>query len=440
MHISRLALDHFRSWEQCVIDLKPGVTIVHGANGMGKTNLVEAIEYIATGSSHRATGSLPLVERGRTTATVRVNVSDDDGHDTGRDAENDSELDAGDADDDTGGIGNVTTYEVTIAARGANRARINGGASRYMRDIVGAIPCVTFAPEDQRLVSGDPASRRTFINQAGVQLVAGYAERVQTCTHIAKQRAALLKQLGARDAAADTSAALSGLEVWTGQFIEAGVELTRMRAAIVERLSQPFAHIYRQLAGDDQQAGLTYEPSFDEVLLYERPEPEISRHFQRLYPGEVARGQNLIGPNRDDMTLTLNGMPAREFASNGEMWTLALALKMALYQLVAEQRGTRPVVILDDVFAQLDESRRGQILDFARQQHQVIITVAATGDIPDLADITADGSTPVTLIDVAELKAAQERLLHPELAYPATTQTGPTDHAAATNRTAGALA
>lgn len=418
MHITRLALDHFRSWEQCVVDLQPGVNILSGANGLGKTNIVEAIEVLSTGSSHRATGSLPLVEKGATTATVRVNVE-------------------GDSD---GGTEGVTTYEATIAAKGSNRARINGGTSRYMRDIVGDIPCVTFMPEDQRLIAGDPASRRTFLNQAGTQLIPEYAEHLQTCTHIAKQRAALLKQLGNRDRADMSSnmtdAALSGLEVWTGQFIDVGVVLTQIRADIIARLNDPFTRIYAQLAGLDQQAGLEYEPSFDEVLLYEQPKPEISKHFQRLYPGEVARGQNLIGPTRDDLTITLNGMPAREFASNGEMWTLALALKMALYELITEDRGMKPIVILDDVFAQLDESRRSQILDFACQQNQVIITVAAIGDIPDTVrenisqnnvagDMSTKGDLHVTVIDVADLVEKQEKLLHPErlfAALPNTTQ------------------
>ena len=136
-----------------------------------------------------------------------------------------------------------------------------------------------------------------------------------------------------------------------------------------------------------------------QVLLFDEPAAEISRHFQRIYPGEVARGQNLSGPQRDDLTLRLNDMPAREFASNGEMWTMALALKMALYEVVSAQRDVKPIVILDDVFAQLDESRRGQILDFARRQDQVLITVAAASDIPQ-------GEAHV--IDVAALRAQSQ--------------------------------
>lgn len=413
MYVSRLALDHFRSWEHCVVDFDAGVTILQGANGLGKTNLVEAIEVLSTGGSHRTSSSLPLVQRGATTATIRANVTDTAvaAHAATTTTSAADTADTADAAART----DTTTYELTIAARGANRARINGGNSLYMRDVVGRIPSVAFTPEDQRLVAGDPATRRTFLNQAGALLVAGYTGRLQTISKIAKQRAALLKQLGdgtgrAGGIAAAADAALNGLEIWTGQFIDLGVALTRDRRAIVERLAEPFAAIYRDLAGDGEHAALVYEPSFDEVFLYDDPMPRISEHFQRIYPGEVARGQNLIGPHRDDLSIMLDGMPAREFASNGEMWTMALALKMALFEVVAAERGVKPIVILDDVFAQLDESRRRQILDFAGRQDQVLITVAAASDIPDMID-----ATDAHVIDVADLKRRQDAYLHPDL-------------------------
>ena len=352
MHISRLALDHYRSWDHCVLDFEPGINILQGSNGLGKTNIVEAVEVLSTGSSHRTSSSLPLVEKGHPSATVRANVED---------------------------AGEQRTYEITIAARGANRARVDGGKSQYMRDIVGLVPSVSFTPEDQRLVSGDPATRRNFLNQAASLLLPRYAQSLQQFTHVAKQRAALLKQLSdgsGIDPEYGRQAVLSGLEVWTGQFIALGVQLTKDRNDVIGLLREPFTRIYASLAGEEEQADLVYEPSF-----------------------EVARGQNLIGPQRDDLTLRLNDMPAREFASNGEMWTMALALKMALYEVVSAQRDVKPIVILDDVFAQLDESRRGQILDFARRQDQVLITVAAASDIPQ-------GEAHV--IDVAALRAQSQ--------------------------------
>ena len=278
MHISRLALDHYRSWDHCVLDFEPGINILQGSNGLGKTNIVEAVEVLSTGSSHRTSSSLPLVEKGHPSATVRANVED---------------------------AGEQRTYEITIAARGANRARVDGGKSQYMRDIVGLVPSVSFTPEDQRLVSGDPATRRNFLNQAASLLLPRYAQSLQQFTHVAKQRAALLKQLSdgsGIDPEYGRQAVLSGLEVWTGQFIALGVQLTKDRNDVIGLLREPFTRIYASLAGEEEQADLVYEPSFDEVLLFDEPAAEISRHFQRIYPGEVARGQNLIGPQRDDLT------------------------------------------------------------------------------------------------------------------------------------------
>ena len=281
---------------------------------------------------------------------------------------------------------NLVTYEATIHAKGTNRARIDSGRSLYLRDIVGQVPSVMFAPEDQWLVSGDPAQRRTFLDQTGALLVPGYAERLQRFTRIARQRAVLLHSLAQRESG-DVDNVLSGLEIWTGQFIEAGVALTRDRRHIVDDLLHGFPDIYRSLAGErhsDETVGLAYRPSFEEVMDLDDPQAAISEHFQRIYPGEVARGRNLIGPHRDDMDLELDGMPAREFASNGEMWTLALALKMALLERLTKDGRETPIVLLDDVFAQLDDSRRRMILDFARHQGQVLITVAAASDIPDI--------------------------------------------------------
>lgn len=366
MYISRLALDHFRSWTQVVVDFTPGVNVLYGANGLGKTNLIEAVEVLSTGGSHRANSSLPLVERGQNKATIRINAN----------------------------ASETTTYEVTIAARGANRARVNSSSSQYLRDVVGLVPSVSFTPDDQRLVSADPATRRGFLNQGAGMLIAGYTSQLQRFTQIARQRAALLKQLGQHEGSAD--AILSGLEVWTGQFIDAGVALTRMRSEAMRILADPFSAIYERLASGQGKAGIIYEPSFEEVRDCDAPELKISEHFQRLYPGEVSRGVNLIGPQRDDFSVLLDGAPAREYASNGEMWTMALSLKMALFEAIAKSRGVKPVVILDDVFAQLDESRRRQILDFAGDQDQVLVTAAAMGDIPQ--------NDTANVIDVALLK------------------------------------
>ena len=359
MNISRLALNDFRSWQQCVIDFAPGLNVLVGHNGVGKTNIVESIEVLATGSSHRVTSSVPLVRRGSRTATIRANVDDH-------------------------------TYEMTIPARGANRARIDGGKSVYYREIAGRVRCVTFSPRDQALVSGDPATRRSFLNAIASQSIPGYYAMATELTRVGKQRAALLKILGKRDrdsfspsglgpglpvgsspaavpgqdarTAAGLDATdrpgfggdlgfalpdptLSSLEAWTSQFVGLGIAVTRARARLVRRLSGPFARTYRMLAGTDDDIALTYEPSLREVTDHDEAavaagtddmgdaaiRRSIGEHFQRIYAGEVARGANLIGPHRDDLLITLDGAPAKEFASNGEIWTMALALRMATF-------------------------------------------------------------------------------------------------------------
>lgn len=372
MHISRLALNDFRSWKQLVLDFSPNTNVLLGRNGLGKTNIVEAVEVLSTGASHRVSSLSPVVARGCTSATIRANVEQDS---------------------------TTTTYEATITLRGANRGRINSGASVYLRDIIGEVPSISFTPEDQRLVLGDPAARRTLLNQAGVLLEPQYPQVLQQFTHIAKQRSSLLKQLGSQPDQSTANAALAGLEVWTGQFIETGLTLTKLRQQVIDRLSEPFRKTYCALAGSSEQAELAYKPSFEEAMLYASPEPYISEHFQRIYPGEIARGVNLIGPQRDDLELLLNGMAAREFASNGETWTMALAIKLALFDVVKQQYDVAPIVILDDVFSQLDDSRRHQILEFAEAQGQVLITAASNSDVPSGLD--------ANLIDVAQLAGEQ---------------------------------
>lgn len=441
MHVTRLVLDHFRSWTHCLIDFEPGVTVLYGRNGLGKTNIVEAIEFLSTGASHRASASAPLVERGQRTATIRANVAagggdgadvaDADGDDGAANAEGDGTNHDSAAD--------VTTYTVTIPLRGGNRARINSEASVYLRDIVGRVRTVTFAPDDQLLVSMDPARRRGFLDSAGAQLVPGYYEALQGFTHVARQRAQIFRQI-AQDRAAgrDVSSLLAGLDAWTGGFMDAGIRLTRMRARVCAALQGEFASIYADLADDGTHATMRYAPNFTEALPllavdgtaralgsddaddgagvgegagtgagtgHEAPDEAaamdaarrgISGHFQRIYEGEVAQGRNLIGPHRDDIVFELDGAPARDYASNGEMWTIALALRMALFRVLDRMPGGSPILILDDVFSQLDATRRARIVDFAASCDQTIITVAAPGDVPEGID--------ARLVDVAAVK------------------------------------
>lgn len=386
MHVTRVVLDHFRSWRHCLVDFTPGINVLYGRNGLGKTNIVEAIEFLATGTSHRVSSSMPLVERGETSAVVRANV-----------------VNAATFE------GRTTTLTATIPVKGANRGRINSDKSVYLRDIVGKVRTVVFAPDDQLLVSMDPSRRRDFLDSAGSQLVFDYYDTMQKFGHVAKQRAALLKRMGQmRMEGGDISQFFGELDVWTSSFCDLGMKLTHDRASICERLSADFSSIYADLAHDGSTATLVYKPGFADMaaelgdIAFQSGDAQpvddvrlgISQHFQRIFDGELAQGRNLIGPHKDDVVFLLDGMPAREYASNGEMWTMALALKMALFKTLGSDNP--PILILDDVFSQLDATRRKQIVDFASRQEQVIITVAAESDVPQ--------GIEATMIDVRQVK------------------------------------
>lgn len=404
MYVSKLALDHFRSWSSCVLDFSPKINILLGSNGLGKTNIVESLEVISTGTSHRVSSLMPLIEINHNCATIRANVKDFNNTFNSNTLDSSNDLDE-------------TTFELSINLKGANRARINGKKSLYMKDIVGLVPCVSFTPRDQNLIVSDPTVRRTFIDQAGALLIPNYLPILQEYNHIAKQRSALLKSLSNNYSpnSMNNYNTVSDLEVWTAKFIETGIILTKLRKQIIELLNNVFSNIVKHLSNSSNFASIEYNPSFSEIDFSENNFEDdfeesndnsirlaISEHFQRIYNGEVARGYNLIGPHRDDFTILLNNYNAKEFASNGESWTLALALKMALFKSLEKKNEKKPIVILDDVFAQLDESRRKQILEFAKNQDQVFITVASLSDIPKDKSVLEN-----SIIDVSKIAKNQ---------------------------------
>lgn len=404
MYVSKLALDHFRSWSNCVLDFSPKINILLGSNGLGKTNIVESLEVISTGTSHRVSSLMPLIEINHNCATIRANVKDFNNTFNSNTLDSSNDLDE-------------TTFELSINLKGANRARINGKKSLYMKDIVGLVPCVSFTPRDQNLIVSDPTVRRTFIDQAGALLIPNYLPILQEYNHIAKQRSALLKSLSNNYSpnSMNNYNTVSDLEVWTAKFIETGIILTKLRKQIIELLNNVFSNIVKHLSNSANFASIEYNPSFSEINFSENNFEDdfeenndnsirlaISEHFQRIYNGEVARGYNLIGPHRDDFTIFLNDYNAKEFASNGESWTLALALKMALFKSLEKKNEKKPIVILDDVFAQLDESRRKQILEFAKNQDQVFITVASLSDIPKDKSVLEN-----SIIDVSKIAKNQ---------------------------------
>ena len=428
--VSRLALDRFRSWSRTVVDFEPGVNVLYGRNGIGKTNLVEALEFLSVGSSPRAAAAKYLVQHGQTNAVIRANAAE-----TRDDRARGS---AGPGADSAW----AHTLQVTIPVRGAVRSRVDSGPSKYFRDIAGMVRVVAFGPQDQQLASGDPAGRRRFLDQSATLMFPEYYAALQRFRQIARQRAAVLRGLGEAGlgfAGGSTGAssgsagpagmepvgrrmAMAELEAWTSQFIDAGMAVTRMRAAVADRFNGLFARTYAGFAGGGRaDARLEYRPSFAEALESGPAEAKqrIAQHFQRIYPGEVSRETNLIGPQRDEMLVVLDGEPAREFASNGELWTIGLAMRLAQFQYLSGNvprettsmgalagtagalvsgaparsaggarsdarpiENNHPILVLDDVFAQLDESRRERILDFAGHQGQVFLTAAAKGDVP----------------------------------------------------------
>lgn len=423
MIVSRLALDHFRSWGHCVIDFVPGITVLQGPNGIGKTNIVEAIELLSTGMSHRTSTLSQLIQRGTNRAVVRANIRDilpeDDVSDDG-DGWKTDDVSSDSASEGPSSHGSslrrgyaadeAVTVEASLMQRGANRGRLNAGPSRYLRDVTGLFPSVLFSPDDQRLVMGEPLARRVFLDQAGALLSSGYVEVLQGFERIGRQRAALLHHIAEEPAA--SPADLDMLEIWTGQFIAAGTDLTRRRAEIADRLGRVFQDIHASLTDGEHSVAMIYAPSFAEVTdsSGEPSEPRISEHFRRLFPGEVARGRNLIGPHRDDLIFELDGLPARDFASNGETWTIALAARMALVDVIVRRRGEQPVIILDDVFSQLDEVRRRRIIDYVSGRNQVLITAAAQRDVPRIVGIH--------VIDVGRLRAAMSEQDAVDVAVP----------------------
>ena len=369
MHLRRLAVTDFRSWESAELDLDPGVTVLVGPNGVGKTNLVEAAGYLATLGSHRVAGDAPLIRRGAESAVVRGSVVH---------------------------LGRELHVEVEITAGKANRARRNGAPARP-RDLLGILRTVLFAPEDLALVRGDPGERRRFLDDLLVTRYPRYASVRADYDRVLRQRSALLKT--ARASRAD----LSTLDVWDGHLARNGAALLAGRLDLVAALaphavaafaeiaptSDPIALSYRS-AVTPLQEGHLHPGTSDEGGLPATPAelvPLLLDALARVRRQEVERGVCLVGPHRDDLDLSLGAGPAKGYASHGESWALALALRLASYRMLCAD-DVEPVLILDDVFAELDARRRRALADVARRAEQVLVTAAVDEDVPEGLDGT----------------------------------------------------
>ncbi|HLU57157.1 MAG TPA: DNA replication/repair protein RecF [Pseudonocardia sp.] len=352
MHLRRLAVTDFRSWESAELDLRPGVTVLVGPNGVGKTNLVEAAGYLATLGSHRVATDAPLVRRGASRALVRGSVVHQ---------------------------GRELTVELEIAPGRANRARVNRAPAKP-RDVLGILRTVLFAPEDLALVRGDPGERRRFLDELLVARFPRYAAVRSDYDRVLRQRSALLKTArGGGD--------LRTLDVWDGHLARHGAALLAGRLELVAAIAPHAVEAFAEVAPTSDPISLGYRCSLEGELpaSAEELEPLLLDAMARLRKQEVERGVCLVGPHRDDLELRLGDGPAKGYASHGESWALALALRLASYRLLCAD-DVEPVLVLDDVFAELDARRRTALADVARRAEQVLVTAAVAEDVPTELD------------------------------------------------------
>ncbi|MDR6416661.1 DNA replication/repair protein RecF [Pseudarthrobacter sulfonivorans] len=394
MYLEHLSLTDFRSYAQVDLPLEPGVTVLVGSNGIGKTNLMEAIGYLATLSSHRVSSDGPLLRFGTDRALVRARVVRG---------------------------GQTTVLELEINASRANRGRINRSNPVRARDLLGICQTVLFAPEDLALVKGDPSNRRRFLDELLVSLIPRHSATRTDYDRVLKQRNALLKSARAGKFTAGHEATL---DVWDQHMARAGAELLHARLELVERLRPHLAKAYAQLTDGSKEAGAIYRSTLQnlmdddggaapgagsgsavagpavsgaagsgsvgtEDLRFLTVEELTERYVQAFAASrrkELERGISLVGPHRDELELVLGEAPAKGYASHGETWSMCLSLRLASYYVMlddARTGGSAPILILDDVFAELDVHRRRKLAAIVSGAEQVLVTAAVDADIPD---------------------------------------------------------
>ncbi|MGH3888751.1 MAG: DNA replication/repair protein RecF [Pseudonocardiaceae bacterium] len=368
MYVRQLQVTDFRSWEHAELDLQPGVAVLVGANGQGKTNLVEALSYLSTLGSHRVATDAALVRHGAQRAIVRTAVVH---------------------------AGRELTVELEISPGRANRARINRSPVSRPREVLGVLRSVLFAPEDLGLVRGDPVQRRRFLDDLLVLRAPRLAGVRSDYDKVLRQRVALLKSAGAPRRAGGRAGDLHTLDVWDGHLARHGAELLGARLDLVAELAPQVATAYRTVAPAAPAVALDYRSSLGAALpdgVREAGKADIDQlevamlaELARVRLTEVERGICLVGPHRDDLELGLGGIPAKGYASHGESWSFALALRLGSYQLLRSD-GAEPVLLLDDVFAELDTSRRARLAEVALAAEQVVVTAAVPADVPSELD------------------------------------------------------
>ncbi len=366
MHVKHLTLSNFRNYSTVELPLATGINLLVGKNGQGKTNLAEAIFYAATLGSHRVSGYLPLIKQGEPKAIIRLLARFED---------------------------RENLLELELNTEGANRARINKSDASKVRDILGYVNAVIFSPEDLDIVKRDPSNRRAFIDELIVQLTPRMAGVYTDYERVLKQRNSLLKT--ARNLTASASG-LSTLESWDQSLIRIGSEIVSARFDITSRLIPFLQEAYAAIADEKNDPSIKIKSSLTsndvdsdspDAFLTTGDREEIEKLFQERLADvrnkELERGITLVGPHRDDLLLLLGTLPAKGYISHGESWSYALALKLASADLIRkEARAGDPVLILDDVFAELDSTRRSRLAALVSHNEQVIITAAVAEDVP----------------------------------------------------------
>jgi len=358
MRVERLELTDFRNHDALAVDLPAGVSVLVGSNGVGKTNVLEAIGYLATLGSHRVGQDASLVRDGADAALLRARALRE---------------------------GRRVQVDVELRPGSGVRGRVNGAAVPRSRDLLGVVRATVFAPEDLGLIRGDPEERRRFLDSLATQRLPRYLGSRQDYERVLRQRNTLLRSAAGRLPAS----ALTTLDVWDEKLVAAGAEIWAERLRLVAVLTPLVVRAYRRLAARDDLVAASYVSSLAEQGdLDPHPHPHPAKLGQLLRERllsdrtrEVERGITLTGPHRDDLALSLRGLPARTHASHGEAWSLALALRLAAHWLLADE-GEQPVLLLDDVFAELDRGRRRRVAEVTSAAEQAVVTASVAEELP----------------------------------------------------------
>ena len=370
MYVKRVRLTNFRNYKTADLELYPGVNLLHGSNGQGKTNLVEAINFFGSLSSHRVAGLTPLIKQGEETAIISLELAHDE-----------REL----------------LLEFELNSDSTNRARLNKSPVAKTKDILGYLNSVIFAPEDLDIVKRDPTNRRAFIDQLIIQFTPRMLGVYSDYDRVLKQRNTLLKSARATGT---KGAALSTLSAWDESLVSLGSEIIAARVSIAQKLEPGLIANYKAIAKSNNEPKMFIKSSIIETAAIDSEESDSAEYLattdreqiaglfrqtlERTRPKELERGITLVGPHRDDLVLILGSLPAKGYASHGESWSYALALRLASLEILkAESRLGDPILILDDVFAELDADRRAKLAELVLGNEQVIITAAVIEDVPE---------------------------------------------------------